>query len=295
VKVRLGLSIGLAAAAAALSPALAQPKPPAVHGAAPAVSPDGRRIAFLADRDGATDIYVIGADGSDETRLTHTSEQEGQPEWSADGTLLRFTVFADGSSRVYSIEPSGQSLLAIGSVPGRALRIARDGKRILYWTGTWTAMKVFESDLDGANARPVTDGSGAVWGARWSSDGRRIAYGGRDAAGVLHVFVMNANGSSPRQVSRFPASDGNAQMPAWSPDDRTFAVQAGARDVPAHIWLLDAASGSARKLAAHTGYVDETPAWFPDGKHIAFQSDRTGRMEIWVMDADGGNPRQVTR
>ena len=55
-------------------------------------------------------------------------------------------------------------------------------------------------------------------------------------------------------------------------------------------------SGNVHKLAPHTErYLDETPAWFPDAKRLAFQSNRTGRMEIWVMNADGTVPRQVTR
>ena len=85
-------------------------------------------------------------------------------------------------------------------------------------------------------------------------------------------------------------------MPAWSPDASKLAVQAGAKKEPAHIWVVDVATGSGRKLAAHAEpYQDEVPAWFSDGKRIAFQSDRTGRMEIWVMNADGSGQRQVTK
>ena len=64
----------------------------------------------------------------------------------------------------------------------------------------------------------------------------------------------------------------------------------------AHVWLVDANTGAARKLAPHDrAYLDETPAFFPDGKRIAFQSDRTGRMEIWVMNVDGTGAKQVTK
>jgi Tol biopolymer transport system component len=58
---------------------------------------------------------------------------------------------------------------------------------------------------------------------------------------------------------------------------------------------VDVATGKATKVAAHDRpYLDETPSWFPDGKRIAFQSDRTGVMQIWVMNADGSDVRQVT-
>jgi Tol biopolymer transport system component len=272
------------------------PPQPVTHGGAPSVSPDGSKIAFLSDRDGATDVWVISADGSGETRLTRTPEAESQPDWSADGRRVWFTVFASEASRIYSIQPDGQNQQLLGTVPGRAMRLSPDGHRVLSWTGTWTSQKLFSSDLDGGNVRQLTDGSGVVWGARWSPDGKRIAFADHDSGGVLHVFVIKADGSDRRQVTHLPASEGQAQIPAWSPDGRHLAVQASGKGLPGHIWIVDPATGDARKLAPHDRiYQDEVPAWFPDGKRIAFQSDRTGRMEIWVMNSDGSAARQLTR
>jgi TolB protein len=271
-------------------------RPPMTHGGAPSVSPDGSRIAFLSDRDGATDLYVINADGSGEARLTRTPEPESQHDWSADGTEIRFTVFANDESRLYSIAPNGKGQKLLGTVPGRAMRLAPDGKSVLYWTGSWTAMRLFASRLDGSGARQLTDGSGVIWGSRWSPDGKRIAFADKDAQGVLQIFVMNADGSGRRRVTRFDEPGQQAQMPAWSPDGSQLAVQSGVRGQPAHIWIVDAATGAARKLAAHVEhYDDEVPAWFPDGKRLACQSTRTGRMEIWVMNADGSEARQLTK
>jgi TolB protein len=73
-------------------------------------------------------------------------------------------------------------------------------------------------------------------------------------------------------------------------------VNGGSKDKPtAYIWTIDLATGSFQKLSDHdTAYVDETPAWFPDGQRLVFQSNRTGQMEIWVMKADGSQQRQVT-
>jgi TolB protein len=271
-------------------------RPPMIHGGAPAVSPDGSKIAFLSDRDGATDLFVIAADGTGETRLTRTPEAESQPEWSADGSEIRFTVFANDESRIYSIAPAGGNRRLIGTVPGRAMRLSPDGKSVLYWTGTWTSMRLFVSRLDGSVARQLTDGSGVVWGSRWSPDGKRIAFGDKDAQGSLQIFVINADGSGRRRVTRFDEAGQQAQMPAWSPDGTRFAVQSGVRGQPAHIWIVDAVTGAARKLAAHEQpYDDEVPAWFPDGKRLAYQSSRTGRMEVWVMNADGSETRPLTK
>jgi Tol biopolymer transport system component len=289
-------SIAIVALAAATSSRAQSPSAPAMHGSAPSISPDGLKIAFLSERGGATDVFLIAADGTGETRLTNTPEDENQPGWPADGGEIWFSVFADGASRIYSIGLDGKDRKLLGTVPGRALRMSPDGKRILYWTGTWTAMKMFAANLDGSGAKQLTDGSGVVWGARWSPDGKRIAFADKDAKGNLHVFVIEADGSDRRQVTGLENADVREQMPAWSPDRAKLAVQAGAKNEPAHIWIVDVATGAGRKLAAHTEpYQDEVPAWFPDGKRLAFQSDRTGRMEIWVMNADGTQPRQITK
>ena len=175
--------------------------------------------------------------------------------------------------------------------------LSPDGKQLLYMAGTWTATRLMVSALDGSKARQVPTGSPIAWNNHWSPDGQRIAFTGRDdSSGKLAVFVMQADGSERRQVTHLAPEEGAAQWPVWSPDGRQLAIQVNV--LKAHtacIWVVDVASGEARKLAAHERpYLDETPSWFPDGKRIAFQSDRTGRMEVWVMEADGSSPRQVT-
>jgi TolB protein len=80
-----------------------------------------------------------------------------------------------------------------------------------------------------------------------------------------------------------------------------LAIQSGkysrnATENIAHIWIVEVKSGAVNRLNPHTTpYLDETPSWFPDGKRIAFQSDRSGRMEVWVMNADGTGSKQVTK
>ena len=64
----------------------------------------------------------------------------------------------------------------------------------------------------------------------------------------------------------------------------------------ARIWIVDAKTGAGKPIAAPDGaYADEVPYWFPDGKRIAFQSNRTGRHEIWVVNVDGSDARQITK
>jgi TolB protein len=271
----------------------------AIQNEAPSVAPDGSLIAFVSERDGVTDLFVIKPDGSGERRLTNSPEQEGSVEWSPDSRQLRFAVFTkeNADSLLYAIDRDGRNLKEIGHVPGRVQGVSPDGKRVLYATGGWQKVSLIASDLDGTNAKQLTDGTYVVWNSRWSPDGKQIAYTGKDASGLLHVFLMNSDGSERRQFTHLGAADGHAQVPRWSPDGRRIAFQVNhAEDHSEHVWIADVATGNAKKLASHEKpYLDELPWWFPNGKRLAFQSNRTGENQIWVMNVDGTGARQITR
>jgi TolB protein len=266
---------------------------------APVVSPDGRRIAFTSARDGMADLYIIAADGGGEVRLTHTPEVEGRPDWSADGKRVIFSVSGQDESHIYSVGADGSNLREIGKVPGRTPRVSPDGKRVVFARGSWTEMQLRVANLDGSDSRLLNDGKAIAWGPQWSRDGKRIAYGSRMDQ-HLNIWTVRADGSEARQLTHVTPEIGEAQMPAWSRDGRRIAFQVDRGDTKSvRLWIADARSGEAHPLGAGAGPVkdgsqDEVPYWFPNGKRLAFQSNRSGRMEIWTVNADGSGARQVT-
>jgi TolB protein len=279
-----------------------QPQRPMMNGGLPFVSPDGNRIAFISNRTGAPDVFVVGADGSGLVQITRSPEPESAPQWSGKGDEVIFSIFAKDTSRIFAANATTAATRVVGVAPARSPFVSRDGRRLLYSAGKWPAMQLTLAALDGSSQRTLTDESAAAFNGVWSPDERWIAYARADSARQLQIWVMNADGSGARQLTHFAAEDGSPQWPSWSPDGRRLAVQAGKynRQDPkqntAHIWVIDVASGAPSKLAPHDSpYLDETPSWFPDGRRIAFQSDRSGRMELWVMNADGTGARQVTR
>jgi TolB protein len=281
---------------ASFAPAQAQQV--TTHGGAPVVSTDGSHIAFFSNRTGADELFVISTDGTRELQLTTTPDEKSALAWTADGKQILFSAFASDTSHLCAIDADGTRQREIAKVPGRAPTLSPDGNRLIYMTGTWTATRLMLSASDGSRPQPITDGSAIAWNNHWSPDGKRIAFTSRsDPKSELAIFVMNTDGTGRRQLSHFPDGSGNAQWPVWSPDGREVAIQVNRlQEHDAHIWIIDATTGEARKLAAHDQpYLDETPAWFPDGKRIAFQSNRTGKMEVWVMNADGSRARQITR
>jgi Tol biopolymer transport system component len=266
---------------------------PVIGGEAPAVAPDGRHIAFLSSRGGAPDIYVIGADGTGERRVTKGGA--GSPSWSSDGRTIRFWGMGADSGKVFAVAPDGTDRRVIARVPGRSPRPSPAGNRVLFLIGPWSSTVTAVSNLDGSGVRRIAGGGGTTaWNGAWSPDGSRIAYTWGDSTRQLQVHIVNADGTGDRAATDVDPKEGSAQMPAWSPDGRRLAVQVNGAGM-GHIWVVDLDTGAARKLAAHTGHwLDEIPAWFPDGKRIAFQSDRSGRREVWVINADGSGLHQVT-
>ena len=285
------------------TPLLTRPAPANTGGGLPFVSPDGQYIAYNATRDRSQgDTYVIKADGTGEVQLTRTTAYEGAPVW------LGKRIFswsqggpaAAAGSALITLNPDGSGATTIATIDGREFRPSPDGRLVAYVSGPWQSSRMYIANIDGSNPRAITDGSKTMFNAAWSPDGKRIAVAVMDTARQLDVGVMNADGSSLRLLTHFAKDDGSPQWPSWSPDGKTLAVQVGKysrnqADNTAHIWLVDVATGKATKLATHDrNYLDETPSFFPDGKRIAFQSDRTGVMHVWVMNVDGTGAKQVT-
>ena len=141
------------------------------------------------------------------------------------------------------------------------------------------------------NFTPVYDSSPV-----WSPDGTKIAFiSNRNY--LFSLYVMNADGSNAQLVTDQVLDPGET---SWSPDGRKIAFSAGARFTigmgkpSIAIYVINVDGGGIAKLTPDSG-VNGSPAWSPDGKQIAFVSDRDGdgTRKIWMMNADGSNQRST--
>ncbi len=112
------------------------------------------------------------------------------------------------------------------------------------------------------------------------------------------IYVMDDDGKNQRNLTNHPDRD---LAPSWSPDgkrivfmsDRDGHVPKGGVRTTFEIYVIDADGGNPQNLTNHPN-TDASPAWSPDGKRIAFSSNREVNFEIYVMDADGRNPQKLT-
>ena len=277
------------------------PVPPQNHAARPAVSPDGRWIAFHADRDGSSQIFVIRADGSDERLVTRSPTPKSGVRWSADGRELLFTSFTNNTGYLFAVGVDGTAEREVLSVSGRDPQLSPDGRRVVYAAGPFNATALMLAEVDGAtlsHPRRINDEASSIaWNAKWSPDGARLAFTGRAPGNPqLQIWTMNSDGSKSAPLTHLPPGDGRAQVPAWSPDGRSIVFQSDTPDRSSHLWRVEVRTGTTTRVLDHAEvFLDETPVWFPDGQRLAFQSTRTGRWEVWTVKIDGTELRQITK
>jgi Tol biopolymer transport system component len=172
-----------------------------------------------------------------------------------------------------------------------------DGKWIAYSAQQTSGSDIFLVNPDGTGRQRLTDNKAIDGSPTWSPDGKQIAlFSDRD--GNWEIYVMNADGSNVRRLTNHPGQD---HSPAWSPDGKWIAF-VSERDGNEEIYLTLAPHASAgvnpdgtnlRRLTRNKA-EDWFPAWSPDGKRIAFSSNRDGNHEIYVMDADGSDQKRLT-
>ena len=253
-------------------------------------TPPAGRIAFESTRDGNAEIYVMNADGTGQTRLTHNEAQDVGPSWSPDGRRIAFESTRDGNAEIYvmNADGSGQTRLTHNEARDVGPSWSPDGRRIAFTSERDGNGEIYVMNADGSGQTRLTHNEADDWHPSWSPDGRRIAFNSyRD--GNWDIYVMNADGSGQTRLTHNEAGDG---IPSWSPDGRRIAFDSN-RDGNAEIYVMNA-DGSGQTRLTHNEAWDYSPSWSPDGRRIAFDSNRDGNWEIYVMNADGSGQTRLT-
>jgi TolB protein len=297
----LAALIGVVAAAATARDAASAPER---HATLPAVSPDGKHVAYSRPLEGGScELRVVGLDGQDD-RLVRTLEQNDcVPAWSRRDSRILYGQTRGDSSLLWSVGLDGKPPRRVASFVARGtMALSNDGRRVVYAVGSWTRSRLMLADVAGRHPRALTDSTAGWFNFAWSPRDRMIASTRLDSTGALQVWLVDLASGATRALTAFPKDAGRPQWPSWSPDGKRVAVQSGRydRDEPdkseADIWLIDVATGRPQRVTERTRpWLDETPSWAPDNRHLVVQSSRTGRLELWRLSDDGKDAFQLTK
>lgn len=258
----------------------------------PTWSPDGRRLAFFR----SPDIYVISALGGPERRLGPADN--GMMDWSPDGQTLA-VVGRPGS------QEHGVCLMSVDSGARRQITLpppsgfdatptfSPDGQFVAFnrSVNSGNINDIYLVPTSGGEPRRITNDNRIIIGFAWASATELVFSSDRDGARAL--WRISIDGGEPVKLNvgaRSPTS------PTIARASHRLAFVESFQD--ANVWRLplpssDAMPKTPTKLISSTRY-DSSAQYSPDGKRIAFRSDRSGTNEIWLSDADGNRPIQLT-
>ena len=240
---------------------------------APSLSNDGNRIAFLSngnEKRGELFIDLWLADAHTGKRIKRLVESTTNPNFEELRLLYSQSSFSN----------DGRML---------AFTAQREGKDVLYLMDVASASVKERFDL------PSVD---AIWSPVWSPDDRQIAFSGTHG-GITDLYIVDADGKNLRQLTNDQYGD---MQPAWSPDgkrlafatDRSPETNLSILKFPKwRIAVMDLQSGAIEVLP-NQGGLNLNPAWSPDGRQVAFISDRTGIPNIFLFDFTDRQHYQLT-
>jgi len=271
----------------------------------PAISPDGRALAFVrAHGMYRSDVYLLDLAEDrnplgEPRRLTYDNDLTSGLSWTADGRSLVYSAGSFAQAELWRLpvskaDPSRERLGLPSRAGGGSTSIASLGGRLAFAQDT-LVVNIYSRPLragpaGSASPQRIIASSGRDYNPQFSPDGARIAFSSDRIHGEVGIFLADADGSNVERLYTDP--EAHSGTPRWSPDGQRIAFDSN-RGETVNIFVISVNGGTTLQLtsAPGGGFI---PSWSHDGEWVYFASLRTGRPEIWKQRLGAEEAAQVT-
>lgn len=274
-KRRAGLAVACATLAATVAVGTAGP-------AAARYRPNpGEYLAFASTRDGNPEVYVMRADGTDQTRLTAHSGDDIPVGWAPDGRTIIFRTNRDGNGDIYTVDRRTGDLRALTSGPADdvPVDVSPRGDVLFGRDGD-----LYTINVDGSGLRRLTATPGTEMPTGFTPNGGKVLYA-TDEGGTPTIWSISRAGRGAKRI----ATDATAVTS--SRRNRLLAV---CRNEGDRVCIMRTTNGKKLQYLTDAGATDVPAGFNSEAKRIAFTTDRDGNREVYVMNLDGSAPKNVT-
>ncbi len=262
------------------------------------------KLTFTSDRDGDNlrgpvgdraiqEIYIADYDGFNPRRVTVGRNLNLSPVWSPDSRALAYTSYRKGFPDILV------SFIYQGKLEYPTQGTDRnhnflpawspDGSQLAFVSNRDGNSEIYVVNADGSNVRRLTNHPNIDVTPTWSPTGNQLAFTS-DRSGSPQIYTIGAEGAGLRRVT----TESYCDRPTWSPAPFNEIAYASRTGPGYDIKIFDIAQGTIRQITSGEG-SNESPAFAPNGRHLAFTSTRNGKAHIFTIARDGKDVRQVTR
>jgi TolB protein len=255
----------------------------------------GTKIYFASDRSGATELWSMDYDGTNQHQLTNYKSVSKYPAVSLDGKMYAFTTYAQGNPKIliHSAE-NGKRIPFYNPVSSvvETVEFTPDNQHLWFGVSFDGWVQLCTADLNGGNMRRISHVRAIEVSPKINpKTGSDLLFiSGR--SGHQQLWRMNVDGGD---IEMLTSGEGDVSNPSWNPNGQiiAFAWTRGYEIGGFNIFVMDIANRKPVQLT-HGNGRNENPTWAPDGLHLAFSSKRGRSTQIYTMLADGTKEQQLT-
>ncbi len=261
------------------------------------------KLTFISDRDNerivdtveartGSEIYVADYDGANQMRVTANRRLNVTPSWSPDGRTIAYSSYTKIHPQIIlsNVYQGTRETLTDEKSSAFMPVFSPDSSRIAFMSPRDGNPEIYVMNRDGSGVRRLTNHSAIDSTPTWSPTGAQIAFTS-ERSGSPQIWVMDADGLNVRRIT---SGESYADRATWSPAPFNQIAYTARSGPGFDVRIFDVANGSTTTLTDGVG-TNESPAFSPTGRHIAFTSTRQGKVQIFTMGRDGKNLRQLTR